>query len=233
MVPRHISLKIENKFGDVYIDDLDGSLNLNLSYGDMNANRLNGPVDIKLTSGDGEIGSLKEGQISLSYGNMHIGESGKLSAITRSSKMTINKTGDIRLDSRRDKLYLIDAVSISGTSYFSYVNVTSLEKELNFSGRYGDFTINHIYRSFALINLTSEYMDMNLAFERPASFSFELIHHQDVQFVFPRALASLNTRVYNSEDKIFRTTGTFGAGTSDSEVVVKATRKCSLTISQK
>ena len=233
MVPRWVSIKIENKFGDVYFDDLDGSLNLILSYGDMNANRLNGRSEIKLTSGDGEIGYLKDGQISLSYGNMHIGEAGKLTAITRSSNITINKADNLKLDSRRDKVYLNETVSLSITSYFSNVNVTSLQKDLNFTGRYGDITLNNILRSFSLINLSSEYTDLTLVFEKPVSFSFELIHHQDVLFVYPKSIASLNTNVFDADNKIFRTAGTFGAGTSDSEVIVKASRKCSFTISQK
>ncbi len=233
MVPRSVSLRIENKFGDVYFDDLQGSLNLTLSYGNLKANRLDGRSEIRLTSGDGEIGYFKEGQISLSYGDLYIGETGKLIAVTRSSNVSIDKAENLKLDSRRDKIYLDDAKALSGTSYFSSINLTSLENDLTFSSRYGSITVNNIQRSFALINLASEFTDLALAFERPMSFSFELTHHQDVLFVYPKSMASLNTKVFDAENKIFRTSGTFGAGTSDSEVVLKAARKCSVTISQK
>ncbi len=233
MVPRSISLKIENKFGDVYFDDLQGNLNLTLSYGDLKANRLDGHSEIKLTSGDCEIGFFQDGQISVSYGNLHIGETGKLTAVTRSSNISIDKAENLKLDSRRDKIYLDVAKTLSGTSYFSNVNLTTLKNDLIFSSRYGSLTVNNIQKSFALINLTSEFTDLALAFEKPMSFSYELTHHQDVLFVYPKSIASLNTKVFDAENKIFRTSGTFGAGTSDSEVVLKAVRKCSVTISQK
>jgi hypothetical protein len=233
MVPARVSLKIENKFGDVYFDDHEGTLNLILSYGNLKANRLDGRSDIKLTSGDGEIGYMKDGQISLSYGDMHIGEAGKLITLTKSSNITIDKIDNLKLDSRRDKVYLNDASSLSGTSYFSNINVTILKNDVNFISRYGNLTVNNIQRSFSMINLSSEFTDLALAFERPLSFSYELTHHQDVLFVYPKSIASLNTKVFDADNKIFRTIGTFGAGTSDSEVVIKATRKCNVTISQK
>src|SRR3972149_1755609 len=42
MVPDYTPLKIENKFGDVFIDNLDNNLSLTLAYGDLTAGRLNG-----------------------------------------------------------------------------------------------------------------------------------------------------------------------------------------------
>jgi len=233
MVPARVPLKIENKFGDVYFDDLEGPLNLILSYGDLKANRLNGRTEIKLTSGDGDVNYMKDGQLYISYGNIHIGETEKLIAQTRSSIVTIDKSANLKLDSRRDKVYLNEAVSLSGDSYFSNINVTSLQKDLNFVSRYGDFTMNNIQTSFSLINLSSEYTNLALAFEKPMLFNFELTHHQDVLFVYPKAFASLKTKVFDVENKIFTTSGTIGTGVTDSEVVIKAARKCSVTISQK
>ncbi len=55
MVPDYISLKIDNKFGNVYLDDFGMNFNLTLSYGDFSCNRLSGKSDIRITSGNGEI----------------------------------------------------------------------------------------------------------------------------------------------------------------------------------
>jgi len=233
MVPANVSLKIENKFGDVYLDDYVGPLNLALSYGDMKANRLIGRSEIKLTSGDGEVNYIKDGQIFVSYANFHIREALKLVAQTRSSVVTIDKTGTIKLDSRRDKLFLNEVGSLTGAGYFSNINLVTLHKELHLNSRYGDLTIDNIRRSFSLINLTSELTDLTLTFEKPMLFDFELTHHQSVAFMFPKANAALSTKVFNSEEKLFVTSGCFGSGTPDSRVVIKALRKCNLAIFQK
>jgi hypothetical protein len=232
-VPARLSLKIENRFGDVYFDDYDGTLNLALSYGDLKANRLNGRTEIKLTSGDGEINYFKDGQIFISYANMHIRETMKLVAQTRSSVVTIDKSGTIKLDSRRDKLFLNEVGSLTGESYFSAINLVTLHKELALNSRYGDITVDGIQPSFSLISLTSDLTDMTLSFEKPMLFDFELTHYQTVLFVYPKSYTKLSTKVFDAEEKLFITSGTFGSGTPDSKVVISASRKCNLTISQK
>ncbi len=233
MVPVWAALKIENKFGNVYLDNLEGPLNLTLSYGDLKVNRLSGRTEIKLTSGDGEVGYIKDGQVFLSYGNMRIAETERLYTQTRSSNLTIDKAANLRLDSRRDKIYLNEVFSLTGNSYFSAINVTLLEHDLTLAGRYGDINLNNIQRSFTSLNLTSEFTDLVLAFEKPMAFNAELIHHQDVVFLYPKSMASLKTIVLDAENKLFTTSGTFGAGTRESEVAIKASRKCNVSISQK
>jgi hypothetical protein len=231
-VPAQVALKIENKFGDVFLDDLKGSLNLILSYGNLKANRLEGRSDIKITSGDGDIGYLHDGLLFISYGNLHVVEATRLTAQTRSSNVTLDKTDYLKLDSRRDKLYLHDTRSLSGAGYFSDIHMATLREDLNFSGRYGDLTIVNVLRTFTQIHLTSEFTDLFLTFERPLACSFDLTHHQDVQFMYPKAIGSLKTKVTDAPNKIFSTAGTLGTGRTDAELIIKASRKCAVTISQ-
>lgn len=233
MVPSYLTLKIENKFGDVYFEDHNGGINLTLSYGDLKANHLNGRTEIKQTSGDSEINYLKEGIITLSYSNIHIRESAKLTVQSQSSVLNIEKSGNLKLNSRRDKLYLNEVNYLSGESYFATINIGTLNNDITLGSRYGDISIDNIRRSFSMVSISSELTDLSLTFERPLVFGFELTHHQSVAFTYPSSLAKLSTRVINPEEKIFSTTGSFGLGSSDSKVVLKALRKSILTISQR
>jgi hypothetical protein len=232
MVPAYTPLMIENKFGNVYIDNLDNNLNLTLSYGDLTAGRLNGKTDIRLSSGDGAIGYMKDGQVYVSYGDLHVKEAGRLYAETRSSNVTIEKSATLKLDSRRDKLFLNDLGSVSGSGYFSAINIGDLHHDANLSMRYGNFTVDKIYRTFSQVNLTSDYTDLALGFERPPSFTMELTRHQDMTFTYPAGnLANLSNRVISTENKQVMTSGTFGTGNAGSAVIIKAPRKCRITLS--
>ena len=143
------------------------------------------------------------------------------------------KSVSLKLNSRRDKLFLNDLGSLSGESYFSAINAGTLQNDLNFLFRYGDFTVDNIEKSFSQVNITSEYTDLSIGFEKPLSFGFELTHRQDITFFYPNSLASLKTTVVNAKDKLFLTSGTFGTGTAESKVFIKAPRKCDLTITCK
>lgn len=232
MIPAYLTLKIENRFGDIYVDDHNGSLNLVLAYGDFKANRLNGRSDIRLSNGDADINYLKESTVTFSYANVRIRESSMLTLQSQSSVITMEKGGNLKMNSRRDKLYLNDINYLSGETYFSAVNINTLNNDIRLSGRYGDIIIDNIRRSFSSVNLTSELTDLSLAFEKPLSFELDLTHHQSVIFNYPRNLVQLNPKMINPEEKIFSSSGYFGSGSSESKVVIKALRKCNLTISQ-
>jgi hypothetical protein len=231
--PSNITVKIENKFGNVYLDNHEGNLNLSLSYGDIKANRLNGQSLIKLVSGDGEVNYIKNGELNVSYGNFHLREAVDLRTITRSSNVTIDRVYNLNLDSRRDKIFLFNVLSLSGKSYFSAINITLLTGELSLEGRYGSLFADKISRSFSVIHVTSELTDLTLNFEKPMLFNFELNHSQDVTFFFPKAFASLTTKVVNTQERLSLTSGKFGTGSPVSNVYINALRKCNISISQK
>lgn len=233
MVPDHVSLKIDNKFGNVYLDDTDVDFSLALSYGDFSCNRLTGKSEIRITSGNAEIEYIKEGLLFLSYGNLHLHDAGKITAETRSSTVTIDKSTDLRINSRRDKLYLNDLGSLSGESYFSNINGGSLHNEMSFISRYGAINLDNIHKTFSSLNLASEFTRVTLSFDKSASYNLELSHHQEVVFVYPKSIASLKTRVTSVEEKQFLTSGVIGSEPASSSVVIHVPRKCNVTLFSK
>jgi hypothetical protein len=233
MVPDYVSLKIDNKFGNVYLDDADQNFNLTLSYGDFSCNRLTGNSEIRITSGNAEIGYIREGSLFLSYGNLHLHETGKLTAETRSSTVTIDNSAELRINSRRDKLYLNELGSFSGESYFSNINGGILHNEMNFLSRYGAINLNDIQKTFSNLNLTAEFTKVTLAFDKSSSYNLELTHHQEVVLVYPKNIATLKTKVTNVAEKQFLTTGVIGTEPAASNVVISVPKKCNLTLISK
>jgi hypothetical protein len=233
MVPDYVSLKIDNKFGNVYLDDISRSFNLTLSYGDFSCNRLSGKSELRISSGNAEIGYISDGMVFLSYGNLHLHGAGRLTAETRSSTITIDKSNELRINSRRDKLYLNELGSLSGESYFSNVTGGILLNEMNFVSRYGAINFDNIRKTFSSVNLMAEFTKITLAFDRSASYNLELSHHQDVVFVYPKNMASLKTKVINVEEKQFLTTGVIGPEPAVSSVILHIPKKCNLTLVSK
>ena len=233
MVPDYLYLKIDNKFGNVYLDDIARNFNLTLSYGDFSCNRLSGKSEIRITSGNAEIGYISDGMVFLSYGNLHLHDAGKLIAETRSSTVTIDKSSELRINSRRDKLYLNELGSLSGESYFSNVTAGILHNEMNFVSRYGTINMDNIRKTFSTVNLMAEFTKITLAFDRSASYNLELTHHQEVVFVYPKNIASLKTKVVNVEEKQFLTTGVIGNEPAVSTVEIHVPKKCNLTLISK
>ncbi len=233
MIPDYINLKMDNKFGDVYIDDYTGNLNLTLSNGELKANNLSGNSVINISSGDGVINSIKEGKLMVSYSDFLIKDAGKLSVDSRSSKITIEKVVFLKLQSRHDKYYLPEISELYGDSYFSDFTIHRLLSELNFNFKYGDLSIENITKAFSFISIASEYTDINLVFERGSIYDLDITHHQDVTLTYPRQLGTLETKVINEQEKQMLSYGKIGYGTARSKVKINAPKKCTVTILHK
>ncbi len=231
-VPKNVSLKIENKFGDIYMDDFNGNLEIILSNGDLKANRLSGSPSIFLSSGNGTINSIDDGKVMVSYSDLHIKEAGKVYLETKSSRITVDRAVNLDIDSKRDKFEIEAADYISAAGYFSSFTIGNIRKELRCSLKYGNIDVNHVSNVFSFINIESEYTDIDLNFNRSTSYNLDITHHKDVYINLPASLASIETKVLNEDEKLMLTYGRIGSTATETSHKVKITapKKCNINI---
>ncbi len=231
-VPEYVSLKIENKFGDIYMDDFDGALELILSNGDLKANKLSGTPVVRLSSGNGTINSINDGKVYVSYSDLQIKNAGKVFLETRSSVLTVDQGNDLTIDSRRDK-YMIGRINeLSATGYFTVLNIENLHRELRCALKYGNIDVRQINDAFSFINIDSEYTDIDLYFERGTSYNLDISHHYDVYINLPANLAKIETQVKNESERIMLTYGRIGTSATETshKVNINAPKKCNINI---
>lgn len=233
MMPKHINLKLENKFGDVYIDDYEGNINVTLSNGEIKANDLLGNSVIRVSSGDGIVNAIKDGKLSVSYSDFHVRNADKLSVESRSSRINIDQVSFLKLISRRDKIYLPDISELYGESYWSDFTIHHLRNELNMNLNSGNLSIDAVQKGFSFIQIISEYTDFDLVFERGSAYVIDITHHEDAILSYPRQLSNLQTKVISKEDKQKLTYGKIGSASSGSKVKISASKKCTINIAHK
>lgn len=232
-MPEYASLKIENKFGDIYTDDLNGNVNIVQSNGDLKANNLNGNTVIKISSGDAVINSISNGKLTISYSDFHVKDAKKLNVDSRSSRINIDKVDFLNLNSRRDKLYIPIINNLYGESYFSDFTLQKLNRELNFDFKYGNLSIGVINNSFSFININSEYTDLDLIFEKGSVYELDISHHQDVILNYPLRIAKTEEKILDKDEKLMLTYGKIGYGTSTSKLKINVPKKCTVNIIHK
>jgi hypothetical protein len=231
-IPKNASLKIENKFGDVYIDDFIGNLGLTLSNGNFKANYLEGNTSINLSSGNGVINRIDKGKIIVSYSDLEIKVAGRIDFDTRSSVITLQKAENAKIVSRRDK-YMIDEIGrLSGSGDFSTIKIMKLGTEFNVSMKYGGLTLDEIDNNFTLINIGSAYTDIDLHFWKNVSYNLDITHHADVHLMYPTNYSNLQTQDLNVEQKLLLTYGPVGTNVTATAPKVKivAEKKCYINI---
>jgi hypothetical protein len=222
-IPGYLNLKIENKYGDVYMEDNTGYLSVTISNGAFKANSIGKGTSVNLAFCDATINSVSTGTLNASFSEISIGETGDLSIKAVSSRFDIRKAGILRIDSRRDK-YFIDSIDrLLGTSYFTDYKVKNLRKELNLTTRYGSINTDLIENGFDAINIYSGYTDISLGFDQGSSYNFD-IRHINAFLILPDKNIKTEKKVLNDDKKEYMSYGTVGKNPGTVKVKIDATR---------
>ncbi len=222
-VPEYLNLKIENRYGDLYMEDCTGTFYASLSNGSFKANSLGNGSSVTLAFCDVKINRMKSGKIDASFSEIAIGESEDLTINSISSRYDIKIIGNIQTESRRDKFYITNSATIKGNSYFSDFNLDKLSRELNLTARYGSVSVDLIEKSFENINITSSYSDLTLGFDQGCSYNLD-IRHINAFVVTPEKDAKTERKTLNEEKKEYMTFGTVGRSQGNTKVKIDATR---------
>lgn len=174
--PDYINLKIDNKYGDVYMEDNSGACTISISNGSFKANTLNKVSGMNFTFCDAKINRLNDGTIDASFSELAIGESKSLIVNSVSSRFDLQKAGRINAKSRRDKYFIGSVESISGDSYFSDYSIEVLSREINLLPKYGSINVDLIEESIELISIKSSFTDISLDFEPSAAYNVDIRH---------------------------------------------------------
>jgi len=221
-VPEYMNLRIENRYGDVFLEKTSGNFDLTLSNGSLKADVPGRKSNLKLSFCDATITSLMAGSIDASFSDLTISEIKKIKIKTISSKYRINKAGEIEIESRRDDLFIDNIENLEGDSYFTDFEVGSLTESLNLVSRYGDLDFDNISAQFESVNINSGFSDISLDFDPEASYSIE-VRTLNSFLSLPSGIKS-EERTLDSGKKEYITTGTSGQNPGSRLLKIDANR---------
>jgi hypothetical protein len=229
-IPKNINLRASNKYGDVYADDLDGDIKLTIANGGLKANALTGNVNIDLSFGDGTINRMNKGQVTLAYADFTLKESNQITLDCKSSKITIENCESLKLQSRHDKLHLGTLKSLTGQTDFSNIQIGSLSDEINLNMRFGGLSTENIHKSFSFVNINSELTDLNLIFERGATFQYDITYFKDAVIRLPKEAVKSEEKYVPGNTALKLTYGHVGSPESISKLKILASKKASVNV---
>ena len=231
--PESVNLTLINKFGDIYIDDLRGEINISLSNGDMKINSISGEAQIELNFGSGIFNHLTDASISGSYSDINIKQAEKLQVVSKSSTLDIDEVDLLKIDSRRDKYFLTQVHTFRGSTNFSQVWLENLGCEADLNLKFGDLTIDRILPDFCRINILSDYADLNLYVQKGTGYQADIYHPNDALINFPEGVADkLLTTIQKSENEkhsFYKT----GQGENLPLLKIQALEKCYINVIHK
>lgn len=230
-MPASLSVELDNKFGDLFIEEVTGNSDINLAYGHIRAGRLAGTVNkLDMAFSEGQIGYLGTTDAEIKYCEVTIDEATSISGVTKFSELDIKKAGVISVESGYDEQTIGTVSDLNVDGKFSEIRVELLENHLKADLGYGEIRIDEIMAGFSLVELENSFTDATLVFSADASFSLDAeVKMGDISY--PKSNSSI------SEEEVTYTTsryrGTVGSDTDPSSRVVIEVRNSDVKISIK
>jgi hypothetical protein len=220
--PPYLDIKIDNRYGDVYIESTEADLDIKVVNGDLKAEDLTGNSTFDLNFCDATISSLKNSRISISYGDLNVSKAEAININSSSSKIDFDDIEELHSESKRDKYFIKGLTSLEGNSYFTDYNIDILREKINMTTRYGNVNIESIPPGFSIISLESSYTGVFLTADPETSFLFEAKLNNCNSSIPENWI--IEEEALNIEKNEYLYFGDIGQETPSARVILKLTR---------
>ena len=229
-IPKNINIRVNNKYGDVYADDIDGDIRFIVANGGFKANNLTGNVSIELSFGDGTLNKMDKGRLAVSYSDFTVKEANQLNLESKSSKINIENVESLKLKSRHDKLQLGSLKFLTGETDFSDIWINSLTEEMNLNTKFGSITTDNIRKGFSFVNINSELTDLSLFFERGSTYQYDITYFKDAFIRLPKEAVKSEDKIASYNTLLKLSYGYLGSAESAAKVKIFAAKKASVSL---
>ena len=189
-VPRSLQLDLQNKYGDVYVGEMDGQGEVRVKYGNFRLEGFNNDLELELAYGNGAVVKAKDINADLSYGKLTMEQVRDLVVDSKYSMLTIEQCNDLRSSSkydtyeigalhelrsegRYDNLRIGKAENLFVNSRYTDLKIERIANSADLDLQYGGVNIGEIAKGFSEVRLIGRYTDYKVRVEDGASYQLE------------------------------------------------------------
>jgi hypothetical protein len=207
-MPVTISLDLTNKFGDIYINEIQGKCKINLGYGNLEARKLGNSdnlLDIKFSKA--RVNWIKGAVVNLKYSEMNLDYAGSLRLDSKYSDLDAEKIIALNVSFEGGKLNMENSSAVDSRGRFSDIDIQRIEQSLSIDLQYGSFKVHEMPADFTTVNILNKYGDISIGLGREAKYALDA-NLKFCDLDYPEDLAKFSYRSTTSTESTFR--GTIG-----------------------
>lgn len=227
MAPATVNLMLVNKFGDIYLEEVNGMADIELAYGEIDATAINhGDSHLDLKFSEGEIGNYGGRQISATYSELDVEKAKGLKLVSRFSEINLQNVESLELDSQYDEIIVNKCGGINAVTRFTELGVMDLSGNFSFDAQYGEVGVKMISDMKGQCAVENAFADVNLTFAPGVSFELDA-EIKLGSLSYPENNAELDRIEKGFTTEIYK--GRIGKGVPGSKLVIEC-RNADVTI---
>lgn len=214
-VPTNCNIKIENKFGNIFLTEIGGNVDVLLSNGDFKSGNIKGDLKLKHSFGNVNLNNIKNGRFILSFSELEMNKANEINITSNSSRVQITEANSIDYISKNDKYYFSVVDNANGKSSFSTINIKKLNQQAIITSSFGNFTLDELSKGFKFFNINSSYTNNILFVSKESAFGIE-INSKKTDITLPSEIQNYKKELVDSKTNSYRISALFGANNNPS-----------------
>jgi hypothetical protein len=173
-MPVSVNLDLTNKFGNIFINEVQGKARINLGYGNLEAKKLGNSdnlLDVKFSNA--RINWIKGAVVTLKYSNMDLDYAGSLRLDSKYSNLDAEKIVALNVLFEGGKLNMENSSAVDSKSKFSDIDIQRIEQSLVLDIQYGKCDVHEMPADFTTVNIRNKYGDISIGLSDQAKYSLE------------------------------------------------------------
>lgn len=173
-MPAEMATVLNNKFGDVRIEDLTGDVYLHVEYCTLQAHKI-GSNDKQLSKVESNFSTISIADISrcgvgASYSTVDVESASVMALIARYSTVKVKSMKQVTIDAQYSEVNVAKASSAVANLQYGSLKLGSISHKADVDSRYCDVKIKKVENGFKSIKVKSNYADINVEVDSNASY---------------------------------------------------------------
>ncbi len=223
LMPAYLNINLDNKYGAVDIDNLEGKSVIDVKYGSLKVNKiLDGnekplsTVDLSYCDGS-KINEFNWGKIIIKYSELEVIKGKALVISSKYSELNMGEFSSIVAESAYDEFKMGKIVNLVINAEYTDIKAESISKVLKIESKYGDVKISTVPSGFESIDVISKYGQITIGIANDATYNLDAsCKYADIQY------ANLTVSDRNKDDFSLELKGKSGSGESKSVVKIQS-----------
>jgi hypothetical protein len=157
IAPKSVSVDLENKYGNIYLEDVKTSAKIELQYGNLQAN------------------SLAETKLEIKYGKVDVKSGTELMLDSKYSEIKFGRLETMKADSKYDKFNIGTISNLILETAYTDVKIDKLNQRfLADDFKYCKLNISEVATNFSEIKINAAYSGLNIGLTKNHSFKASL-----------------------------------------------------------
>lgn len=175
-LPVKNSVHLNNDYGNIILDRIDGYAKINCDYGRLEIGELwgrNNNLNFDYTS-KSSIGFINSGEIKADYSGFTIEKAGDLTVKADYTNATIEQMENLQYSSDYGNLEVAEANNIQGAGDYINVKLGTIHGDVDINADYGSLRIKEMAEDAGNLRINSDYTGIKIGYSPQYNFDFEI-----------------------------------------------------------